>query len=77
MKKLLLLFLLTPQVIFTQQIAFDSLSIIKYCNCEKSITRYKDEKNKVYQVFLDLDENEIFIIERKKWYFRRKQIKKL
>lgn len=74
MKKLLFLFLLTPQVIFTQQIvALDSLDILDICQWEKSAGKLR-EQGKIYDVFRDKETDELFTIRRKYWFFTREEI---
>lgn len=51
-----------PTLIFSQEP--DSLQILKNCNWELSKAKYLDRDGKRYQVFLDNDLNEAFLIKR-------------
>jgi hypothetical protein len=71
MKKLIFIFLVSPILVFSQD--SDSLQILKNCNWELSKAKYLDRDGKRYQVFLDTDLNEAFLIKR----IGRKKFKKV
>lgn len=47
----------------------DSISVLKSCKWQLSAAKYTDMDGKKYQVFLDIDSNEVFMIFRKEQMF--------